>query len=442
MVTVSCGGPWFALTPKNEWPTEPSQLAELQKDFHEDPAIGDRRQELVFLGVGLKEAELRSALDSCLATPDEMAALSGGGAPARQASQQDPFAPWPKAVTMIEAAMQSIFQPAFSGGAATCLPCAPCKPGGGGNQQALPPLDSEPAPPSPAASRKAPAASVSTPSSSLQGALPSQASPPAGRMSPAPAALAPRGVQMVTKGAAEFKQALLGAQKAGEVMMAMWGEASDPTCQSLKPAIHRLTSRHRTTQFVQIDVAVSAMNQKLAVAMGVKAYPTFQLYKGSKRMAVVTGSEALDTVALEAAIAEHAPLQSATEPLAALSSGSVAADAAKEKATSQAAAAAVPDAEDASVYDPPPDKPLKGGVRRVIKGQKAVLYPKMPCLKCGCPWWQGEGWEAHCIRCGWDCETGGYDDDSQPLPAFKGRWKRYREYILKGKTAPWKGLKG
>lgn len=29
-----------------------------------------------------------------------------------------------------------------------------------------------------------------------------------------------------------------------------------------------------------------------------------------------------------------------------------------------------------------------------------LQWPRMPCLRCGCPWWLGEDWDARCARCG------------------------------------------
>lgn len=66
-------------------------------------------------------------------------------------------------------------------------------------------------------------------------------------------------------------------------------------------------------------------------------------------------------------------------------------------------------------------------------------YPRMPCLRCGCPWWLGEDWDARCARCGWDCEEEGYDDDSHPLPALKSTWQRFTASVRRGKTPPWEG---
>lgn len=63
-----------------------------------------------------------------------------------------------------------------------------------------------------------------------------------------------------------------------------------------------------------------------------------------------------------------------------------------------------------------------------------VRRPKMPCLRCGCPWWLGEDWDAKCARCGWDCQSSGYDDDSKPLPAYVQRWKAFTSAIHSGKT--------
>ncbi len=31
---------------------------------------------------------------------------------------------------------------------------------------------------------------------------------------------------------------------------------------------------------------------------------------------------------------------------------------------------------------------------------RGVYWPRMPCLRCGCPWWLGEDWDAECIRWG------------------------------------------
>lgn len=63
----------------------------------------------------------------------------------------------------------------------------------------------------------------------------------------------------------------------------------------------------------------------------------------------------------------------------------------------------------------------------------------MPCLRCGCPWWLGEDWDAKCGRCGWDCEDSGYDDDSQPLPKHRTQWEAFTAAIAAGRTPQWDG---
>jgi hypothetical protein len=35
---------------QDEWPEDPSAVSQIRCDFSSDPAIGDRRQELVFIG--------------------------------------------------------------------------------------------------------------------------------------------------------------------------------------------------------------------------------------------------------------------------------------------------------------------------------------------------------------------------------------------------------
>jgi hypothetical protein len=70
----------------------------------------------------------------------------------------------------------------------------------------------------------------------------------------------------------------------------------------------------------------------------------------------------------------------------------------------------------------------------VVNEKVVCRRPKMPCLKCGCPWWLGEDWDAKCARCAWDCLSSGYDDDSQPLPPYRKKWEAFTAAIRAGNT--------
>jgi G3E family GTPase len=85
--SLEAGGTWWAATPDEEWPTEPEARAEIQRDFEGE--YGDRRQELVFIGIDMDEATLRSGLDACLLTDREW--RSG---PQAWRRLPDPLAPW------------------------------------------------------------------------------------------------------------------------------------------------------------------------------------------------------------------------------------------------------------------------------------------------------------------------------------------------------------
>ncbi|KAG2425693.1 hypothetical protein HXX76_013535 [Chlamydomonas incerta] len=69
-------GPWFCTVPKDEWPEDDAVRAQIQADFDSDPDIGDRRQELVFIGQGLQPEAIRAGLDACLLTDEELEALA------------------------------------------------------------------------------------------------------------------------------------------------------------------------------------------------------------------------------------------------------------------------------------------------------------------------------------------------------------------------------
>ncbi|MBX3259751.1 MAG: zinc metallochaperone GTPase ZigA [Labilithrix sp.] len=80
-------GFWWAAVPRAAWPTDPDALSEI-RSVTSGP-YGDRRQEIVLIGIGMDEPALRAGFDRCLLDEDEMA----GGA-ARWARLPDPFPHW------------------------------------------------------------------------------------------------------------------------------------------------------------------------------------------------------------------------------------------------------------------------------------------------------------------------------------------------------------
>ena len=81
------GGMFWSAVPRSRWPDDPEYLASIEKSWEEH--FGDMRQELVFIGQGLDESSVRSALDDCLLNDEEMFA-------GRQfwESLPDPFPVW------------------------------------------------------------------------------------------------------------------------------------------------------------------------------------------------------------------------------------------------------------------------------------------------------------------------------------------------------------
>ncbi|CAL8467382.1 g6919 [Coccomyxa elongata] len=86
------GGPWFAALPDEAWPEDERARADIRKDFEGDS--GDRRQELVFIGIDIHRQVLSAELDRCLMTDKEIAskhAVEGG----------DLFLEWPTIKDML-----------------------------------------------------------------------------------------------------------------------------------------------------------------------------------------------------------------------------------------------------------------------------------------------------------------------------------------------------
>lgn len=63
-------GLWWSAVDRKKWPDDPEYLVQIQKNF--EGAFGDRRQELVFIGIGMNESAIRAKLDACLLTDSEM----------------------------------------------------------------------------------------------------------------------------------------------------------------------------------------------------------------------------------------------------------------------------------------------------------------------------------------------------------------------------------
>jgi G3E family GTPase len=81
------GATWWAAVPRPDWPEDAETLAYIEEHWAEP--WGDRRQELVLIGIDLDEAALRASLDACLLTDAEMA-----GGPSAWMRLADPFPAW------------------------------------------------------------------------------------------------------------------------------------------------------------------------------------------------------------------------------------------------------------------------------------------------------------------------------------------------------------
>jgi G3E family GTPase len=57
-------GYWWAAIPKERWPENPEWRKQVKEKW--DPAYGDRRQELVFIGIDMDQAAISARLDACL----------------------------------------------------------------------------------------------------------------------------------------------------------------------------------------------------------------------------------------------------------------------------------------------------------------------------------------------------------------------------------------
>ncbi|MBN8617540.1 MAG: GTP-binding protein [Anaerolineae bacterium] len=92
VISLEYGGNWWVTVPDDEYPEDAALVTHLKRHF--DGEFGDRRQELVIIGIDLQPKFITNALNECLLTDDEMAL---GWRAWR--SFEDPFAEWdPEAI--------------------------------------------------------------------------------------------------------------------------------------------------------------------------------------------------------------------------------------------------------------------------------------------------------------------------------------------------------
>ena len=70
IISLDYGGEWWVTTPADEFPEDPALVAEIKRQFEGE--FGDRRQELVVIGIDLQRETISQAFDQCLLTDAEM----------------------------------------------------------------------------------------------------------------------------------------------------------------------------------------------------------------------------------------------------------------------------------------------------------------------------------------------------------------------------------
>lgn len=71
ILRITPGSPWYAAIPEDVWGDD-INIEQVKKDFV--PDVGDRRQEIVFIGIGINKERLIADLDGCLMTDGECVA--------------------------------------------------------------------------------------------------------------------------------------------------------------------------------------------------------------------------------------------------------------------------------------------------------------------------------------------------------------------------------
>ena len=220
----------------------------------------------------------------------------------------------------------------------------------------------------------------------------------------------------VENGAISLREHLKAFSQSKKNLCILWEEDGLPL-KLLKALQTIVSKRPEADNLFLADVSIPA-NAALGKALGVKKPPTLLIFANMKLSKKVEGPDRV-VEALEQEFRTMAPGVELTP------AGISQMARQKQQAVSGGG----------SLFDPPTGKQNRSGATKLTPDGKLVhFFPKMPCLRCGCPWWTSDDWDAKCCRCRWDCQQGGYDDDSKPLPQHKAVWQKFVDSIKGGVT--------
>lgn len=256
-------------------------------------------------------------------------------------------------------------------------------------------------------------------------------------------------IHVLDLGAVQFKNHLKQSADTGRKAIVCWEERPASAdngdhdgyfkkrIENAPAAVRELLGSYYYVMVVYLTESTFSPNAVLAQAMKVKRekLPCIHVYEGMKLLERSLGQQKCSDLLVKLIREANSKKEEEVEKEEQGGDGGGVDPSSTAATTSGEEAAA-----SGNEWNPPHAKYAKpGGTKRFKNGHLGFFFPKMPCLRCGCPWWSSEEWDARCLRCGWNCERSGYDDDSRPLEKYKGLWERFTREIAGGKTPEWKG---